>query len=120
MTEWYTIIVPKWYEQKTKRLKADNIMFRVINKFNGKQYGVDCMSMEEAECLQFEHEHAIIVNLDISKETRKETVKHWWEIMVQTQEDRKNGLITREEEDMIREIWVRLDMEYTAMYDEEY
>ena len=40
--------------------------------------------------------------------------------MVQTQEDRKNGLITREEEDMIREIWVRLDMEYTAMYDEEY
>ena len=95
-------------------------MFRVLDKFNRKQYGVDCISREEAECVQNEHPNSIIVNLDVDKETRKDAVQRWWKMMQKTQEDRKIGLVTRETEDKVREIWLSLDTEYIAMYNEDY
>lgn len=85
-------------------------MYRVMDKYNGKQYGADCCSFEEAKCLKNEHEDAIICDLSIPKEKRAEVVRKAWEKLQEANINLKS----------CREEWLRLDQEYTALYGEEY
>lgn len=88
-------------------------MYRVLNKFNGKQYGIDCCSQEEASCLQNEHEDAIICDLSISKEELAEKTRKAWERL-------KSVNVNDERIKEYRNEWLKLDQEYIALYDEEY
>ena len=90
-------------------------MYRVLNKHTGKQYGIDCITEEEAECLQNEHDDSIIVDLSISKEDRKKSVQDAWDYL---QSISKKG--NQEEIEKARKEWLQKDIEYTALYDEEY
>ena len=90
-------------------------MYRVLNKHNGKQYGIDCITKEEAECLQNEHDDSIIVDLSISKKDRKKSVQDAWDYL---QSISKKG--NQEEIEKARKEWLQKDIEYTALYDEEY
>ena len=90
-------------------------MYRVLNKYNGRQYGIDCITEEEAECLQNEHDDSIIVDLSISKEDRKKSVQDAWDYL---QSISKKG--NQEEIEKARKEWLQKDIEYTALYDEEY
>lgn len=85
-------------------------MYRVINKYNGKAYGADCYSLEEAECLKNEHKDAIICDLSIPREKRAEDARKAWEKLQEANANLKR----------CRKEWLRLDQEYTALYDEEY
>ena len=90
-------------------------MYRVLNKYNGKQYGIDCIAEEEAECLQNEHDDSIIVDLSISKKDRKKSVQDAWDYL---QSISKKG--NQEEIEKARKEWLQKDIEYTALYGEEY
>ena len=90
-------------------------MYRVLNRYNGKQYGIDCITEEEAECLQNEHDDSIIVDLSIGKEDRKKSVQDAWDYL---QSISKKG--NQEEIEKARKEWLQKDIEYTALYDEEY
>lgn len=48
-------------------------MYKVIDKKSKKQFGVNCLSIEEAECLQSEHNGSVIVNIETKEivSTRK-------------------------------------------------
>lgn len=85
-------------------------MYRVIDKFTGRQYGVDCVSAEEARCLQNEHNSAIIVDMNITKEQRKERCKYLWVELK----------ILEEKAACVRNEWRAADTEYLALYNEEY
>ena len=42
-------------------------MYRVIDMETKTQYGVDCLSIEEAECLQSEHDRSVIINTETNE-----------------------------------------------------
>ena len=86
-------------------------MYKVVNKFNGKEYGT-FTSFFIASVLVKKHKELIICDMSVTKEERREKVKNLWDQLNKNRETK--------DEDRIRKEWLKADEEYTALYDEEY
>lgn len=42
-------------------------MFKVIDEITREQFGIDCLSLEEAKCLRNEHDSSVIIDLDTNE-----------------------------------------------------
>ncbi|RHV70209.1 MULTISPECIES: hypothetical protein [Clostridia] len=87
-------------------------MYRILDKFNGKQYGKDCAVLKEAQKIAEEHKGSVIVDMSISKETLKQAARNAWSEL--------KNCTDKEEIIKLRRNWLVLDEQYTALYDEEY
>ena len=86
-------------------------MYKVVNKFTGKEYGV-FTSYGEASAFAKKYKEAITCDMSITKEERKEKANSLW--------NQLNKCRDTKEADKIRKEWLKADVEYTALYDEEY
>lgn len=86
-------------------------MYKIINKFTGKEYGTST-SFFIACALAKNHKELIVCDMNVTKEERKEKVNSLW---YQLNESRGT-----KEADKIRKEWLKADEEYLALYDEEY
>lgn len=53
-------------------------MYRVLDRYNGKQFGEDCSSKEEALKLAQQFKDAIVCDLSISKEELAKRARDAW------------------------------------------
>ena len=86
-------------------------MYKVVNKFTGKKYGV-FTSYGEASAFAKKYKEAITCDMSITKEERKEKVNGLW--------DQLNKYRGTKKANEIRKEWLKADEEYLALYDEEY
>lgn len=54
-------------------------MYRVLDRYNGKQFGADCLLKEEALELAQQFKDAIVCDLSISKEELAKRARDAWE-----------------------------------------
>lgn len=88
-------------------------MYRVLDRYSGKQFGADCSSEEEALELAQQFKGAVVCDLSISKEELAKRARDAWERfrLLRSQ----NAQFQKRKDE-----WLQLDWEYTALYDEEY
>lgn len=88
-------------------------MYRVLDRYNGKQFGKDCSSKEEAQELAERSECAVVCDLSIPKEELAKRARDAWE---------RFRLLRAQDAQFqqCKDEWLQLDWEYTALYDEEY
>lgn len=88
-------------------------MYRVLDRYSGKQFGEDCSSKEEAQKLAERSECAVVCDLSIPKEELAKRARDAWERfrLLKSQDNQFQAC---------RDEWLQLDREYTALYDEEY
>lgn len=88
-------------------------MYRVLDRYNGKQFGEDCSSKEEALKLAQQFKDTIVCDLSISKEELANRARNAWERLRLLRSQDAQFQKCKDE-------WLQLDWEYTALYDEEY
>lgn len=88
-------------------------MYRVLDRYSGKQFGKDCSSKEEAQKLAEQSKCAVVCDLSIPKEELAKRARDAWERfrLLKSQDSQFQEC---------RDAWLQLDWEYTALYDEEY